>query len=727
MIELRAAYRFSAFALLLGLVGCGGGGGGDDNPPPTGQPTVTLAANPTSINSGQSSTLTWSSTNATSCTASGGWSGAKATSGTEQVTPVATGTYTLSCTGTAGSASQSATVTVVNPPPTLTLTVSDPLVVPTEAATLTWSTTNATTCMASGGWSGTKGTSGSESTGLLTAATTFALDCTGPGGSVSESVAVSVAASGNTVVRGRIQFERPPFSSVAGQGLNFSSLVISPARQVVVEIIDATSLQRISATATDANGGYWLEVTQDVEMFVRARAEMISSGSAPTWTFRVLNNTNNGALYVLDGESFVGGSASSTRDLLAQTGWNGTSYGANRPAAPFAILDTVYRTKELILGALPTTSFPILYFYWSPNNRATVASFCTTSGNIGTTFYTGGAPALNSGNCTPQVALFPGIYVLGDYAGGAGDTDEFDQHVIAHEFGHYVEAEFSRSDSIGGEHTTGNRLDLRVAFSEGWGNAYSGMALNDPIYRDSHSGVSADFAFDMESDSSTAEGWYSEASVQEILWDLFDSTNDGTDTISLGFPPIYSAMTGPQRTTDAMTSIYTFASGLRTIADSTQIASINALLTGESISSTADAFGSGEQNSGGNPMALPIYANIDRNQPLNLCGNGDTDGSNKLGARRFLRLTLPSATALGITVQGAVGPGAPAGSQPASDPDIYVYNRGTLVEAGTSTTSQPGSSETLPQRVYPAGVNILEVHDYVGGAVSHCMTVSISG
>ena len=39
-------------------------------------PTVTISANPTSVTSGGSSTLTWSSTNATSCTASGGWSGA---------------------------------------------------------------------------------------------------------------------------------------------------------------------------------------------------------------------------------------------------------------------------------------------------------------------------------------------------------------------------------------------------------------------------------------------------------------------------------------------------------------------------------------------------------------------------------------------------------------------------------------------------------------------------
>jgi PKD repeat protein len=61
---------------------------------------------------GGSSTLTWSSSGASSCSGSGGWSGAKATSGSQAVSPAATASYTLSCSGTGGSATQSATVTV---------------------------------------------------------------------------------------------------------------------------------------------------------------------------------------------------------------------------------------------------------------------------------------------------------------------------------------------------------------------------------------------------------------------------------------------------------------------------------------------------------------------------------------------------------------------------------------------------------------------------------------
>ncbi|OHA85535.1 MAG: hypothetical protein A2591_03985 [Candidatus Yonathbacteria bacterium RIFOXYD1_FULL_52_36] len=75
-------------------------------------PTATLTASPLSVTTGNSTTLTWSSTNATSCTASGAWSGTKATSGTQTLSPTANTTYTLTCTGAGGTTTQSATVTV---------------------------------------------------------------------------------------------------------------------------------------------------------------------------------------------------------------------------------------------------------------------------------------------------------------------------------------------------------------------------------------------------------------------------------------------------------------------------------------------------------------------------------------------------------------------------------------------------------------------------------------
>ena len=75
-------------------------------------PTVTLTANPTSIRRGQSATLSWTSTNATSCTASSGWSGSKPLSGSSSVAPRSSTTYNLSCTGSGGSRSASVRISV---------------------------------------------------------------------------------------------------------------------------------------------------------------------------------------------------------------------------------------------------------------------------------------------------------------------------------------------------------------------------------------------------------------------------------------------------------------------------------------------------------------------------------------------------------------------------------------------------------------------------------------
>ncbi len=85
-----------------------------------GQPTVNLGAAPTTLSFGQATTLTWTSTFATSCTASGGanddgWSGTKATSGSASVTESSSGSYayTLTC-GTGSVTAKGMAVVTVN-------------------------------------------------------------------------------------------------------------------------------------------------------------------------------------------------------------------------------------------------------------------------------------------------------------------------------------------------------------------------------------------------------------------------------------------------------------------------------------------------------------------------------------------------------------------------------------------------------------------------------------
>jgi hypothetical protein len=521
------------------------------------------------------------------------------------------------------------------------------------------------------------------------------------------------------VLSGKVTFDRLPFGT---SGLNGSAPVISPARQVVVELTGAVTP---AATTTDTNGNYAFIVPQAVNVAVRVRAQMRRTGGAPTWNFRVLDNANGDAEFVLNSSTFSTGTSNVAADLHAASGWNGTTYNAPRNAAPFAILDTVYNTKQLILSAAPTATLPDLNLYWSTENRTLneTAPFCPDDGNIGTSFYFNDPSGQAVDDCMQTIDS--GIYVLGDYGGGAGDTDEFDAHVIAHEFGHYFEDQFSRSDSIGGEHSTDDRLDLRVAFGEGWGNAFGAMSLNNPQYRDSYNGISQDFGFNLET-GTTNDGWFSEMSVGEVLWDIFDTTTSegSSDTVALGFAPIYAVMTNEQVSTDAFTSIFSFAEALQS-NNASAASAIEALLDREDIEGNDD-FGTGEDHNGTDTQALPVYRDITLNSPLaGVCTNSLAGAKdlNKLGNRRFLRFVNNASRLVTITATGAV---SGLLTEAAQDPDILVHRQGELVAIGES--SDP-NQESIDQVQLAAGTYVIEVYDFelTNGSQPRCMNISITG
>lgn len=80
------------------------------------------------------------------------------------------------------------------PAPVVTLTAAQTSVTSGQGTTLTWTATNATSCTASGAWSGTKATTGSAPTGALTSNATFEIECVGPGGRNNASAMIAVNA-----------------------------------------------------------------------------------------------------------------------------------------------------------------------------------------------------------------------------------------------------------------------------------------------------------------------------------------------------------------------------------------------------------------------------------------------------------------------------------------------------------------------------------------------------
>jgi len=160
-------------------------------------PTASLSANPATINAGNSSTLTWSSTNSTRCIGTGFSTGTgNPASGSLVVTPSANTTYSISCDagGVAATASQTVTVSSVL---SASLTASPTTVVSGGASTLNWMSNATVKCV------GTNFSTSNLTTGTLvvhpTANTTYSIACDSGGTPVNASATVSVSPVTDTI------------------------------------------------------------------------------------------------------------------------------------------------------------------------------------------------------------------------------------------------------------------------------------------------------------------------------------------------------------------------------------------------------------------------------------------------------------------------------------------------------------------------------------------------
>jgi hypothetical protein len=376
------------------------------------------------------------------------------------------------------------------------------------------------------------------------------------------------------------------FSPVTRTGtLEFANASEKPVRGVVVEVRQGATT--LGTTETDAQGLYLLTVTP----VTTGPVSIIALAQTTTPPIQVEDNTDGNAIWGI-GTSLTLTSSSVVRNLHATHGWTGSGYDANRrTAAPFAILDSMYTASKAFM-AVRSVTFPPLKVNWSPNNVSENGN--KAQGFIGTSHF---------------AFADREIYVLGKVF---ADTDEFDSHVIVHEWGHYFEANLSRSDSPGGPHSAGDKLDPRIAFGEGYGNAIAAMVLPESVYTDtlwrSGTGQPTAFGFDAETEPTptddTEPGPFSEMSVQRVLYDLFDSgTNETFDQTALGLGPLYDVLTGAQRTTDAMTTIGSFIAGLKQ-QPGVNATAVNTLLNHYSIGPITSHFGDGDSELRG------MYTNV---------------------------------------------------------------------------------------------------------------------
>jgi hypothetical protein len=506
------------------------------------------------------------------------------------------------------------------------------------------------------------------------------------------------------LVTGTATYASVPVNTVTG-ALNYAGVVSKPIRGATVQAMSAGTV--LASTVSSAQGTYSFTLPSNTNYSVRVRAEMLQPSGSATWNVAVKDNTAGDALWTTDGTSGSSGVANGVRSINAGSGWNGFRYTAARAAGPFAILDLIYDSMKLVTKVKAATQFPPLTVYWSPNNKPAAGN--ESIGEIGNTFFQfepdplGGADDKRS------------IYILGQQD---IDTDEYDKAVVVHEYGHYLQSVYSRDDTVGGMHSPLDKLDMTLAFSEGWGYAWAGMVLNNPYLTNSLGQQQSIGVVDNlgVAPIDAERGWYREDSVQTSLYALYASQ---------GFAPIWNAITGPMKDTQqALTSIFSFADAVRSAGNAAATNALNNILSAQNIftGNGADQWGAGETNDGGDAGNLPVYSSLPFGVATPVCfiNTNMTDGDvslNKLGSLKYFRIKLSDVQSGVRTIRADFAAGR--------DIDFIVFqNRQALAFADSIDPISETTSLNLS-----AGDVILRVRDYVTTTpltAPNCATITIN-
>jgi|GEM_PF-773441 len=494
------------------------------------------------------------------------------------------------------------------------------------------------------------------------------------------TVDIWVISQDNLAIQGKVSFDRVP---VSNSGLDYDNIRQEVSRGVVVELLNG-SHRTISQTTTDSDGNYRFDNLQEGKEYkIRIYAQLKSK----QWDVKVVDNTQSKANYVMEGNLVALNENTTTRDFNAKSGWSSNQgYIEERVAAPFAILDSVYDALLKIQAVDANRTLNALLINWSPQNTSTSGD--KNIGYIATSHFD---------QYNEQ------LWLLGD---DDVDTDEYDVSVVTHEFGHYLKSQVSRQDSIGGNHNISSNLDPRVAYEEGWCNAFAGIVHNDPIYIDT-TGPQQSYSnsFDLEDNRQIQGGWYSEGSVHRIIYDLFDTTNEGADQLSLGFDALYKVASSIETQYPAFLTILTLGYGLKTEYPNSANA-IDSIMASENIDAIIDYYGSNQSYDGGDSDALPIYKEIALNESKTFCTETKFGLTNRLLNRILIKVDIPTSDDYAIKVtQVASANGATLDG----DPDFEIYSTDPHKRVGyASSNSNKSEEESFDLN---RGLHLIDLYD----------------
>lgn len=317
-------------------------------------------------------------------------------------------------------------------------------------------------------------------------------------------VTAPLQAQAPATLTGTLAYEKIPATR---DGLKLGEALRSPAAGLKVEVVPAGGGEALASGYTGADGSYRLQVPLAQRTRVRVRA------LAETENARVVTASGRGGYVLTSPVLRAAPGETLAHDLFAAD--------ADRASGPFNIAHTIGRANAVIRAAQPSVSIPSVEVRWD------------TAYGDGTFF-----------RFEQKVAYINGRR--------GEDSDEFDDHVIVHEYGHFLMASLSREDSPGGDHGVGELLDPRLAWSEGWADFFSAVVTGDPRYLDTGAEDGEQTVLvetDLEQDVHERDrpGIWSEHSVGSALWDLYDGMDEPGDSVALGFGPLWTAFAGPLR------------------------------------------------------------------------------------------------------------------------------------------------------------------------------------
>ena len=316
------------FSISIAAIGCGGGS-------MNALPAITMAAQPSTVLSGTSTTLTWKASNATSVTISG--LGSFPATGSVKATPTATTTYTATAAGPGGT---SATSTVVNvttsgPKPTITLSAQPNAVLPGTPTVLNWTSSNTTLVTING--LGTFPPTGSAQVAPASTAT-YTANATGPGGTTPASTTVTVSQNAPPVISLNAQPNDIAIGATAilswtssnATSVNIPGLGAFPPNGSTN--VKPTSTATYTATATGPGGTAQSSTTVTVSgaptISFKAQPNTVTSGgtSVLSWTTTNATSVNISGLgsFPANGSTNVTPSTTTTYTATA-TGIGGTA------------------------------------------------------------------------------------------------------------------------------------------------------------------------------------------------------------------------------------------------------------------------------------------------------------------------------------------------------------------------------------------------------------------